>query len=204
MWEQLLSLFQKADWSVEIYDGEQERGLKEINELGAAPDSVFGAIIINTCGIVFDKWVYVLGQTSERYGVSNFSEEMKFDSAGLLVVARDIVGGLFALNMGRFAEDPGLVWYFAPDTLEWETLGMKYSEFIAWLAQGNLSDFYSSMRWSNWRKDAESVSFDTGILIYPYLWAKECNIETASKSVVPLTEIIGMNEEFARKITKGF
>ncbi len=200
MWEQLLDMLKKADRSVEIYDGVQVRGLKEVNELGASPDSVLGAIIINTCGIVFDKWVYVLGQASEKYGVLNFSEAMKLNSDDLLVVARDIVGGLFALNMGRFAEDRGLVWYFAPDTLEWESLGMKYSEFIAWLAQGNLADFYDSMRWSDWRKDAESVSFDKGILIYPYLWAKECNIETASKRVVPLAEIISMNEEFARKL----
>ena len=142
----------------------------------------------------------MLGQTSERYGVLNFSKIMKLDSGGMLVVARDIVGGLFALNNGEFAEDRGLVWYFAPDTLKWESLGMKYSEFIAWLAQGNLVDFYSTMRWSNWQTDAESVSFDEGIFIYPYLWTKECNIETASKRVVPLMEIVSMNEEFARKL----
>lgn len=77
---------------------------------------------------------------------------------------------------------------------------LKHSEFIAWLAQGNLVDFYSTMRWSNWQKDAESVSFDEGILIYPYLWTKECNIETASKRVVPFIEIVSMNEEFAGKL----
>lgn len=200
MWEQLLDMFQKADRSVEIYEGTLERGAEEVKELGVNPDSVFGAIITNTYGIVFDKWVYVLGQTSERYGVLNFSKIMKLDSGGMLVVARDIVGGLFAMNNGEFAEDRGLVWYFAPDTLEWESLSMKYSEFIAWLAQGNLVDFYSTMRWSNWQMDAEAVSFDEGILIYPYLWTKECNIETASKRVVPLIEIVSMNEEFARKL----
>lgn len=67
MWEQLLDMFQKADRSVEIYDGMLERGVEEAKELGTNPDTVFGAIITNTCGIVFDKWVYVLGQTSERY-----------------------------------------------------------------------------------------------------------------------------------------
>lgn len=46
----------------------------------------------------------------------------------------------------------------------------------------------------------ESVALDEGILIYPYLWARECNIETASKKVVPLAEIIAMNEEFVRKL----
>ena len=200
MWEQLLNLFQKADCSVGICDGVKEHGIKEVKELGINPDSALGAIITNTCGIVFDKWVFVLGQTSERHGILNFSDAMKLNSDGLIVVARDIVGGLYALNLGRFADNRGLVWYFAPDTLEWESLDMKYSEFIAWLAQGNLSDYYSSMRWNNWRKDAETVAFDEGILIYPYLWAKECNIETASKKVVPLAEIIAMNEEFVRKL----
>ncbi len=54
MWEQLLDMFQKADRSVEIYDGMLERGVEEAKELGTNPDTVFGAIITNTCGIVFD------------------------------------------------------------------------------------------------------------------------------------------------------
>ena len=142
--------------------------------------------------------MFVIGQSSDNYGILNFGEKMNYDSSGLLVVATDIVGGIFALNMGRFPEDQGFVWYFAPDTLEWESLEMKYSQFIAWLAQGDLSGYYSSMRWTDWRKDAESVGFGEGILIYPYLWAKECNIETASKKVVPLKELLGMNEEFSK------
>jgi len=55
------------------------------------------------------------------------------------------------------------------------------------------------MKWTDWRKDAESVSFGEGILIYPHLWAKECNIETASKTVVPLSEILRMNDDFSKK-----
>ena len=200
MWEQLLDLFQNANRSVEICTGMKDHGIKEVEILGVSQDSVMGEIITNTCGIVFDKWIFVLGQTSEHYGILNFSEVMKVDSDGLLIIARDILGGLFALNMGKFAEGQGLVWYFAPDTLEWESLEMKYSDFITWLVQGDLSDFYGSMRWRDWRKDAESVAFDEGILIYPFLWAKECNIETASKKVVSLVEIISMNEEFASKL----
>lgn len=198
MWNQLLDLFEKADRSIDIIEGNIPHGLDEIQEIGASPESVLGAVIVNACGIVFDKWVFVIGQSSDNYGILNFGEKMNYDSSGLLVVATDIVGGIFALNMGRFPEDQGLVWYFAPDTLEWESLGMKYSQFIAWLAQGDLSGYYSSMRWTDWRKDAESVGFGEGILIYPYLWAKECNIETASKKVVPIKELLGMNEEFSK------
>lgn len=198
MWNQLLDLFEKADRSIGIIEGNIPHGFDEIQEIGASPESVLGAVIVNTCGIVFDKWVFVIGQSSDNYGILNFGEKMNYDSSGLLVVATDIVGGIFALNMGRFPEDQGLVWYFAPDTLEWESLEMKYSQFIAWLAQGDLSGYYSSMRWTDWRKDAESVGSGEGILIYPYLWAKECNIETASKKVVPLKELLGMNEEFSK------
>lgn len=200
MWQQLLDLFEKTDRSIEIREGNIAHGTNEIQEIGASPESVLGAVVVNTCGIVFDRWVFVIGQSSDNFGILNFSEKMNYDSNGLLVVATDIVGGVFALNMGRFTEDQGLVWYFAPDTLEWESLEMKYSQFIAWLTQGDLAGYYSSMRWTNWRKDAESVSFGKGILVYPYLWAKECNIETASKTVVPLSEILGMNEEFSKNI----
>jgi len=200
MWQQLLDLFEKTDRSIEIREGNIAHGTNEIQEIGASPESVLGAVVVNTCGIVFDKWVFVIGQSFDNFGILNFSEKMNYDSNGLLVVATDIVGGVFALNMGRFTEDQGLVWYFAPDTLEWESLEMKYSQFIAWLTQGDLAGYYSSMRWTNWRKDAESVSFGKGILVYPYLWAKECNIETASKTVVPLSEILGMNEEFSKNI----
>ena len=200
MWQQLLDLFEKTDRSIEIREGNIAHGAKEIQEIGASPESVLGAVVVNTCGIAFDKWVFVIGQSSDNFGILNFSEKMNYDSNGLLVVATDIVGGVFALNMGRFNEDQGLVWYFAPDTLEWESLEMKYSQFIAWLAQGDLAGYYSSMRWADWRKDAELVSFGEGILVYPYLWAKECNIETASKTVVPLSEILGMNEEFSKNI----
>ena len=178
MWQQLLELFEKADRPIKISEGDYTRGVYEINEIGASPESVLGAVIVNSCGIVFDNWVFVIGQSSDNYGILNFSEKMNYDSNGLLVVATDIVGGVFALNMGRFAEDQGMVWYFAPDTLEWESLEMKYSGFIAW---------------------AESVSFGEGILIYPYLWAKECNIETASKTVVPLSEILRKNDDFSKK-----
>ena len=186
---------------IEIHEGNIARGIDEAQAIGVSSESVLGAVVVNTSGIVFDRWIYVIGQSSDNYGILNFSEIMSFDSDGLLVVATDIVGGVFALNIGRFAEDQGMVWYFAPDTLKWESLEMKYSQFIAWLTQGDLSGYYSSMRWTDWRKDAQLVSCGKGILIYPYLWAKECNIETASKTVVPLSEILGMNAEFSKKLS---
>ncbi len=82
-------------------------------------------------------------------------------------------GGIFALNAERFSEGIGEVWYFAPDTLAWEYLGMKYSEFIAWTAQGNIDEFYSTMRWSTWKEECKDIKFNEAILIYPFLWPNE-------------------------------
>ena len=56
------------------------------------------------------------------------------------------------------------------------------------------------MRWNEWEKDCENVSIDDGILLYPFLWAKECDVEAASKKVVPLNEIISINFEFLKRI----
>ena len=59
---------------------------------------------------------------------------------------------LFAISKSRFTEGIDQVWYFAPDTLELECLDMNYGEFAAWLAQGNINEFYESMRWDTWEK----------------------------------------------------
>ena len=92
------------------------------------------------------------------------------------------------------------IWYFAPDTLEWECLDMKYNEFLAWTFQGNIDEFYETMRWKNWKEDVNGVEINKAVLIYPFLWAKECNLENASKKVVPIDEIIEINFEYSNKL----
>ena len=117
----------------------------------------------------------------------------------MTIVGQDIVGGLFAINIGKYQEGIKKVWYFAPDTLQWECMDMNYAEFIAWAIQGNTDEFYSSMRWKCWKEDCSKAEFDEMILIYPSLWSKECNLETAAKKVVSSDELIRMNSEFAQK-----
>ena len=92
------------------------------------------------------------------------------------------------------------VWYLAPDTLEWESLSFEYSEFIAWLAQGNINEFYQSMRWKNWRDLAINVEIDQGILIYPFLWSDEIIIQNATKKIVPFYELVSINMEYISKL----
>ena len=203
LWMQIKTIFDESKRQVKIFEAADDQGAKDLAVLGASPETAFGAIIANTSGIVVDNWISILGQTStQRAGVADFNARMEADFGGMLVVAVDLVGGLFALNMGRFDEDKGLVWYFAPDTLSWESLESKYSEFIAWVAQGDIDGFYQTFRWDNWELDVWDVDgFNSGMLIYPYLWSRECSIETASKNVVPLKEIIGINLDFEKQFS---
>lgn len=202
LWMQIKSMYEKSDRQIKILDGIAEQGIKELREINISPESTMEAIIINTNGIIIDNWIRILGQSSEHHaGIVDFCERIGCEFGKMMVIAIDIVGGLFAINSGEFEDDIGMVWYFAPDTVSWESLGFRYSEFIAWLAQGNTMDFYKSYRWNGWEKDIENMDgFNNGVLIYPFLWAKECNIETASKKISPLSEIIkiyfGFKKEF--------
>ncbi len=43
-----------------------------------------------------------------------------------ILIAEDILGGLFGLK-------DDFVYYFAPDTNEWECLEIYYTQFVNWL-----------------------------------------------------------------------
>ncbi|SFU44040.1 DUF2625 family protein [Butyrivibrio sp. INlla21] len=56
------------------------------------------------------------------------------------------------------------------------------------------------MRWTGWEIDVKEVSFDQGLLIYPFLWAKECVIDKADKKVVPFDEIAALNFDYKKRL----
>ena len=203
-WESIQEILSKSNREV-LYNSTNMVNTKVIlDKLQISGNSFLGAIIQNTSGVLIDNWIRLLGSDSKNNrGIVSYNlinEDgiaEKIDK--MLIVADDIVGGVFALNAGRFSEGIGDVWYFAPDTLEWESLEMKYSEFIAWIAQGEIDEFYSTMRWSLWKEDSKSVNFNEAILIYPFLWSNEIQIEKADKKIVPVEELFDINQEYSKK-----
>lgn len=181
-----------------------EEGEESLEILQITSKSVLGSIVLNTSGIVIDNWIRILGHDSEiNRGVLSYNlireDGIAKNIDKMLIVANDVVGGIFALNAGKFSRGIGEVWYFAPDTLVWESMEMKYSEFIAWIAQGNVDEFYSTMRWSTWKEDCKNVKFNEAILIYPFLWSNEIQLEKADKKIVPAEELLKINQEYSRK-----
>lgn len=204
LWQEIKNMINSYAKESVINLGEVKLGEEAIKILDITQKSALGSIILNTSGIVIDNWIRILGHDSkENRGILSYNL-IKEDGIAkriekMLIVADDIIGGIFALNAGRFSEGVGDVWYFAPDTLEWESIDMKYSEFVAWTVQGNVDEFYSTMRWKAWKEDSKKVKFNEAILIYPFLWSNEIQLETADKKIVPVEELLQINQEYSRK-----
>jgi len=106
---------------------------------------------------------------------------------GMMVVAYDAAGGFFAFNTGRFDSD-GHIYYWAPDCLEWESTELSYSEFITWLAEGDLSLFYKTFRWEGWVENTKRLQPEQIHAYYPPLWSQEGDGNSSSTSPAPVLE----------------
>lgn len=202
-WEEILCMIQNSPRKIQVYEGIEEVSCPELYALGIDSKSALGAIVSHTSGICIDNWIRIIGQNSpERKGITLYNEQKMEDRVlmdGMLVVAQDIVGGIFSINQKKYDEGRNKIWYFAPDTLEWECMDVNYYEFLVWLIQGDIDKFYSNMRWDTWEKECQIVDFDRVILIYPFLWSKECDLRNATKKCVPYEELKGINFEYAKK-----
>ncbi|MEH0155358.1 DUF2625 family protein [Limibacter armeniacum] len=136
-----------------------------------------GAIIYHTGGLLVEGgWLRILGSGSHRLQrtVSGWNLHKSFEQYGevpdFLLVADDAIGGFFAVNGGEFGDDIGMVYYLGPDTLEWESLGIGYEDFIWWAFNGDLDEFYSKYKWRNWRNDVRRLRGDEAFHFFPPLW----------------------------------
>ncbi|MCB2357285.1 DUF2625 family protein [Clostridium estertheticum] len=204
LWEELNKIFSDSNKNIKLNMYKTSIGQYTLDMLKITSKSALGSIIFNTSGLTIDNWIRILGsENKENRGILSYN---KINEQGvsnsinkMLIVGDDVIGGIFALNAGKFANKIGDVWYFAPDTLEWESLELKYSEFITWIALGNTDELYSTLKWSKWQDDVSNVKFDEAILVYPFLWSNEIEIEKAEKKLVPVEELLNINLEYSKK-----
>jgi hypothetical protein len=167
-----------------------------------------GAIVWESGGILVDGgWVRVLGSGCARLDAdlarwNGLGEHaIRRPVPGALIVALDALGGVFAMNGGAFGAGNHDVFYFAPDTLRWESLRRGYSDFLRFLFVGDLARFYAGARWKEWAKDVAALSPDYGVSISPPLWTVEGkDIERASRKPVPMTELVSFHFDIAAQL----
>ncbi|MDR0848203.1 MAG: DUF2625 domain-containing protein [Propionibacteriaceae bacterium] len=117
-----------------------------------------------------------------------------------LFLAVDVLGGQFAIDSGMLASSPGHVCYWAPDNLKWTAFDMKQSQFLEWVCQGDLDDFYQRYRWDGWQDEVSALPLNCGIGFFPFTFTAEFDLATASRSVVPMRELIALHIEIASKM----
>lgn len=153
--------------------------------------SLLALLLENTGGIVIDNWIRFYGT-----GELNFISRNKLCPFNNIVIAEDILGGLF-----MFLEN-GNIGYFAPDCLELEDMEISFSQFLYWCFHGDTDTFYKDYRWKDWQIDVSNLKNNEGIAFYPFLWTKAENLECRHREIVPIDEIIRLEFDFLEQLYK--
>ncbi|WP_443695449.1 DUF2625 domain-containing protein [Pseudomonas sp.] len=162
-------------------------------QLQVTTKSTLGAIAFETGGILIDHgWLRILGSGHQKLTrtLAGWSEGR---AQGHLLVADDAAGGCFSINGGGLGDDVGAVYYWAPDNLLWEPLGIGYTAFLEWAVSNRTAAFYEGLRWESWRDDIQRVSGDQCVSFYPFLWTQEGSVAISARRVVSMAEQYDLN-----------
>lgn len=154
-------------------------------------NTVLDVVVNNASVIAVNKYLRLLCSGDSKYeNILKFNRNFQsVIGENKYAVAHDAFGGMFALTKSGMH-------YFSPDTLRWENMEIAYEGFIEWISTNDINEFYASFIWDDFDKYVDNIGNESGILMYPFLWAKECDINTSSKKVVPFHELLETNHEF--------
>ncbi len=166
-----------------------------LGKMQISTKSLLGGIGYDTGGILVDGgWLRFLGSGHARLSrtLPGWNEGR---SEGFFLVADDVVGGFFALNGGAWGQDLGNVYYTGPDDLNWQSLGIGFSEFFAQTLTQKFAEFYSNYRWEGWRKEVAQLSGDRCFSYYPPLWTVDGSVQTSDRRSIPVDEMYSLKEK---------
>lgn len=182
MWDRLVSIAAKSKNKVEILKKDSARASIALIQSQLNTGTMLGAVIYNCGGILIDEgWIRILGSGSGRLprSVPDWNAgkiaAMRNDEAFYVLVADDVLGGLYAIKAANVEEleSVGLVFYYGPNSLTWQSTGLSYSSFITYCFNGNLKEFYEDFRWKGWQEDIKSIDCNHVVSCYPMLWTRE-------------------------------
>ncbi len=149
----------------------------------------FGLLINESGGVVVNGVVRLLGSNRDPQFRDINLFNVKFGSAGAVILGDDIFGGIFALNTGLFPECIGNMIYFAPDTLEFEDMEIKLSQFFEFLRNSDLEDFYGQFSPEEYEAlRAMNVGFNEVLHILPPQWSAEFNTQPHDVRAIDINE----------------
>ena len=208
-WDLIQEWLQEAINSYEVLPRDAKRAETELLNAQITTRSPMGAILYETGGILINGgWIRLLGSGCERLdrGMFQWNKGKTFEDYGqppaFLLVADDILGGLFAINGGAFGQDDlGQIYYLAPDTLAWEPMKCGYSEFVGWTLSGDIHLFYKPFYWEGWQEEVPKLNGNQVFSFFPFLFTKEGQqIEAVSRKVVPIEESYRLTMDMQRQL----
>ncbi|MGW1402309.1 DUF2625 domain-containing protein [Streptomyces sp. NPDC002405] len=215
-WPELRETLGAGPVSVEVLPPDGGLGRASLLQLQVTARSYLGAMVLHCGGLLVDGgWLRVFGSPVDgaARGVPSLAQVNQFPGAfdpawradTGLVVAHDVMGGVFALNGGAPAGPgrpgaPGEMVYFAPDSLHWEALGVGHSTWVAWLVSGALDEFYADLRWPGWKDEIQALNSDQGLSLFPPLWSAEArqDLPATSRRAVPMRELLSVARDSCR------
>jgi len=111
-----------------------------------------------------------------------------------------VIGGFFALDGGGLGGKVGSMFYFGPDSLCWEPMDMRYSDFLYWCFVGDIAKYYADYRWEGWQADAASLPGDKVFGFYPFLWVEAQSLESRSRRPISIAEQYELQLDIARQL----
>ena len=93
------------------------------------------------------------------------------------------MGGFFAINGGAFDGKSGNVFYYAPDSGEWEDTQLGYSQFLYWTLCGDISKFYGLYRWDGWRDEMSKFNLDRVMFALPPILWQDADVKLRLKEM---------------------
>lgn len=190
MFEDLKAVLDGATTKVSLINPDEKAvaHLKEAYSFNE--ETFFGVVLSKTGGIVIDDWIRIYG--SGKYDF--YKKNTSLSEWGAMIIAEDIVGGLFSLDSN------GIINYFAPDSLQWESLDIKYSQFIQWATiKERVDNYYETFRWDGWEKDSAMLSSTQGLICFPPLWTRESKTGFSTKPA-PMHEVLELQLAFSKKL----
>ena len=172
-WPELAALAAGAVGRVVVLPQTAEAARACLEGLQVTTRSPLGAIAHETGGMFVDRgWVRVLGSGHPLLSrtLGGWNHHLGIPVAQLLIVADDVIGGVFAVNGGALGPAPGNVYYFAPDSLGWSDIGCGYGAWLRWVFTGDLAKFYEGSRWPGWETEVAECGGDRAFTLYPPPW----------------------------------
>jgi hypothetical protein len=192
-WPELAALAKSQSKRVTVLPRDEKKARACLEGLQVTTRSALGALAHETGGVLVDHgWLRMLGSGHPRLPrtLGGWNAELRVPLAEFVIVADDVIGGVFAINGGGLGPAIGKVHYFAPDSLAWEDMGLGHGAWVEWTFTGDLDKFYKNVRWPRWELEVEPIPGDRTLSLWPPPWTVEGkDVSKVSRRAVPATEM---------------